>query len=76
MWPGSPGYGKEKSSKSSRSWQRQGELGVPQAQDGDTHPRQVVATALGYLQNHKDKMAMRTIVGKVCRSRPAMWNRP
>jgi len=36
--------------------QRQAELGVPQAGDGETHPRQVVATALGYLQNHKDKM--------------------
>jgi Zn-finger nucleic acid-binding protein len=36
--------------------QRQAELGAPQADDGETHPRQVVATALGYLQNHKDKM--------------------
>ena len=36
--------------------QRQAELGIPQASDGETHPRQVVATALGYLQNHKDKM--------------------
>lgn len=36
--------------------QRQAELGVPQASDGETHPRQIVATALGYLQNHKDKM--------------------
>ena len=36
--------------------QRQAELGVPQAGDGETHPRQVVAAALSYLQNHKDKM--------------------
>src|SRR5207302_5714547 len=36
--------------------QRQAELGVPQTGDGETHPRQVVASALGYLQHHKDKM--------------------
>jgi hypothetical protein len=36
--------------------QRQAELGSPQATDADTHPRVVVSTALGYLQNHKDKM--------------------
>ncbi len=36
--------------------QRQAELGAPEANDGDTHPRVVVRTALGYLQNHKDKM--------------------
>lgn len=36
--------------------QRQAELGAPQAGDGETHPRQIVSTALGYLQNHKDKM--------------------
>jgi hypothetical protein len=36
--------------------QRQAELGLPQDEDGDTHPRQVVSTALGYLQKHKDKM--------------------
>jgi hypothetical protein len=36
--------------------QRQAELGTPEAGDGETHPRQVVAVALGYLQNHKDKM--------------------
>jgi hypothetical protein len=36
--------------------QRQAELGIPQASDGETQPRQVIATALGYLQNHKDKM--------------------
>jgi hypothetical protein len=36
--------------------QRQAELGVPHESDGDTHPRVVVKTALGYLQNHQDKM--------------------
>jgi hypothetical protein len=36
--------------------QRQAELGLPLAEDGETHPRQIVSTALGYLQNHKDKM--------------------
>ena len=36
--------------------QRQAELGAPQEGDGETHPRQVLATALGYLQNHKEKM--------------------
>ena len=36
--------------------QRQVELGSPQEADGETHPRRVVGTALGYLQNHKDKM--------------------
>ena len=36
--------------------QRQAELGLPQVEDGETHPRQVVSTALRYLQNHKDKM--------------------
>jgi hypothetical protein len=36
--------------------QRQAELGLPQESDGETHPRQIVSTALGYLQNHKDKM--------------------
>jgi hypothetical protein len=35
---------------------RQAELGLPQDGDGATHPRQVVSTALGYLQNHQDKM--------------------
>jgi hypothetical protein len=35
---------------------RQAELGWPQDQDGETHPRRVVSTALGYLQNHQDKM--------------------
>jgi len=36
--------------------QRQIELGSPREEDGETHPRCVVSTALGYLQNHKDKM--------------------
>jgi hypothetical protein len=36
--------------------QRQGELGTPQDEDGDTHPRQVVAQALTYLQNHQSQM--------------------
>lgn len=36
--------------------QRQAELGAPQEGDGETHPREVLHTALGYLQNHKDKM--------------------
>jgi hypothetical protein len=36
--------------------QRQAELGSPREEDGETHPRCVVSTALGYLQNHKDKM--------------------
>ena len=36
--------------------QRQAELGSPQGSDGETHPRVVVSTAVGYLQKHKDKM--------------------
>jgi hypothetical protein len=36
--------------------QRQAELGSPGDEDGETHPRCVVSTALGYLQNHQDKM--------------------
>jgi hypothetical protein len=36
--------------------QRQAELGSPQEEDGDTHPRVIVSTALRYLQSHKDKM--------------------
>ena len=36
--------------------QRQLELGAPQPDDGETHPRRLVADALTYLQNHKDKM--------------------
>jgi hypothetical protein len=36
--------------------QRQLELGAPQKEDGETHPRQVVAQALTYLQNHQSKM--------------------
>jgi hypothetical protein len=36
--------------------QRQRELGALQPDDGETHPRRLVAEALTYLQNHKDKM--------------------
>jgi len=36
--------------------QRQAELGAPEASDGETSPRRLVAEALTYLQNHKDKM--------------------
>jgi len=36
--------------------QRQAELGVPESSDGETSPRRLVAEALTYLQNHKDKM--------------------
>jgi hypothetical protein len=36
--------------------QRQLELGTPQEEDGDTSPRQVVAQALTYLQNHQSQM--------------------
>jgi hypothetical protein len=36
--------------------QRQLELGAPQEEDGDTNPRQVVAQALTYLQNHQSQM--------------------
>lgn len=35
---------------------RQAELGVPTPDDGETHPRRLVAEALTYLQNHQDKM--------------------
>jgi hypothetical protein len=35
---------------------RQSELGMPAQDEADTSPRQVVARALTYLQNHKDKM--------------------
>jgi len=35
---------------------RQEELGLPGEQDGETSPPRVVARALGYLQNNKDKM--------------------
>lgn len=35
---------------------RQAELGSPQEEDGETHPRVIVAKALGYLQNQKDRM--------------------
>jgi hypothetical protein len=36
--------------------QRQAELGAAEASDGETSPRRLVAEALTYLQNHKDKM--------------------
>ena len=36
--------------------QRQLELGMPQEEDGDTSPRQIVAQALTYLQNHQSQM--------------------
>jgi hypothetical protein len=36
--------------------QRQAELGTPEPADGETSPRCLVAEALTYLQNHKDKM--------------------
>jgi hypothetical protein len=36
--------------------QRQAELGTPESSDGETSPRRLVAEALTYLQNHKDKM--------------------
>lgn len=36
--------------------QRQLELGMPQEADGDTNPRQIVAQALTYLQNHQSQM--------------------
>ena len=35
---------------------RQAELGVPEASEGETSPRHLVAEALTYLQNHKGKM--------------------
>jgi len=36
--------------------QRQLELGTPTTEDGDTSPRQIVARALAYLQNHQGQM--------------------
>jgi hypothetical protein len=36
--------------------QRQAQLGAPEPADGETSPRRLVAEALTYLQNHKDKM--------------------
>ena len=36
--------------------QRQLELGTPTQADGETNPRQTVARALAYLQNHQDQM--------------------
>ena len=35
---------------------RQAELGLPAPEEPETSPRQAVATALGYLENHKDRM--------------------
>jgi hypothetical protein len=35
---------------------RQSELGLPESSEGETSPRRLVAEALTYLQNHKDKM--------------------
>jgi hypothetical protein len=36
--------------------ERQAELGQPESSDGESSPRRLVAEALTYLQNHKDKM--------------------
>jgi hypothetical protein len=36
--------------------QRQAEVGAPEPTDSETSPRRLVAAALTYLQNHKDKM--------------------
>jgi hypothetical protein len=36
--------------------QRQAELGIPESSDGETSSRRLVAEALTYMQNHKDKM--------------------
>jgi hypothetical protein len=36
--------------------ERQLELGIPQDEDGETSPRQIVAQALTYLQNHQSQM--------------------
>lgn len=36
--------------------QRQLELGTPMPDEGETSPRQIVARALAYLQNHQDQM--------------------
>jgi hypothetical protein len=35
---------------------RQAELGLPESSESETSPRRLVAEALTYLQNHKDKM--------------------
>lgn len=35
---------------------RQAELGEPQAGDKETHPRRIVAVALGYLENNQGRM--------------------
>jgi hypothetical protein len=36
--------------------QRRAELGMPMPEDGETHPRAVVARALTYLENHRSQM--------------------
>ena len=36
--------------------ERQAELGLPDPDEAETSPRQVVAKALTYLENHQDKM--------------------
>ena len=36
--------------------QRPQEVGLPQEGEPETSPAQVVATTLGYLRNHQDKM--------------------
>ena len=36
--------------------ERQAELGLPEKDEPETSPRQVVSQALTYLQNHQDKM--------------------
>jgi len=36
--------------------ERQTEIGLPEGEDGETHPRQVVDAALRYLGNHRSRM--------------------
>ena len=36
--------------------QRQTELGLPEKDEAETSPRQVVSKAMAYLENHQDKM--------------------
>lgn len=54
---------------------RQAELGMPVVEDGETSPRRLVAEALTYLQNHKEKCAMMRIAARDSRSQAATWNR-
>jgi hypothetical protein len=57
MCDGSPGYGRGQAEQViAELAQRQAELGTPESSDGETSPRRLVAEALTYLQNHKDKM--------------------